>query len=239
MPTEGCGWCSDVNRCVPSNALGGPTTGCTATNFVRSASLCGGTSSGGYARSNPVVTFVDACALSGAVRLIPNVDDTTGASALPFAFRYFGREFAAASALTVSPNGWFSFGTVSNPSIDPGIGQSTGVANAIAAQGRDLLTSTSGVCTAVAGVSGSRRFYVQWAAARTYSSTGGSGSFTFQIVLHEGTNLIDLVYQTMSPATAASVGLNGGAPQTNTLAGCSANPCTISSGSVIRFTPTP
>jgi hypothetical protein len=59
-----------------------------------------------------------------------------------------------------------------------------------------MVTSATGVCTITTGAAPSRTFVVTWQNATLFGMTGTS--LTFSLMLHEGTNVIDVVYNTLT-----------------------------------------
>ena len=93
------------------------------------------------------------------------------------------------------------------------------------------------MCVATVGTAPNRRFVAQWANTR---NLGGNLIMDFEIVLHEGTNLIDLMYRTMD-TTSRTVGMEN---QTGTMgiSGCptaTSYSCAPMTNSRVRFRPIP
>ena len=140
------------------------------------------------------VTYTDVCGLTGATSVLPGVDDSAVTARLPFDFRFWGTTLIANSSVGVSSNGFISLdGIGSNLTAGaiPTAGDPNGV---IAANWIDLVTGPTGVCYATLGTAPSRRWVVQWAGARRYSSA--TSPINMEIVLNETTNIIDIVYGT-------------------------------------------
>ncbi|MDO9018389.1 MAG: hypothetical protein Q8S73_14280 [Deltaproteobacteria bacterium] len=156
-------------------------------------------------RDDPAARWVDSCAEPGHQVVLRDVDDGSFAATLPFRFRYWGTPIEAGAPVLVSPNGYVTF-QVGAPTPANGIipNRLDGVHAVIAAQWRDLRTRAPGVCIAVLGNPGARRWVVQWSDARYYTSI--FGHLNFELVLHETSDAIDLVYDGMTlpePATVA------------------------------------
>lgn len=134
----------------------------------------------------------------------------------------------------VSTNGWISFGQSSlTPSVDMGTTPSTHLysilsstytsnppylRNRIAGLHADLSgvinqnipTLNSSLRIATIGVAPNRSLVVQWENYRYYSPT--DSSFDFQIILHETSNIVDVVYGSMQftySGSSCQVGLGG------------------------------
>ncbi len=183
------------------------------------------------------VTFVDACAAPGVQRLHSGVDDAGALVPLPFAFRYWATDLAAGAMVNVSSNGFMSL----LPAVSSSLGgtiPSVGAPNAvIAAYWRDLVVGAPGMCLATVGAAPSRRWVVQWANTRPF---GGGTTMDFEIVLHEGSNLIDLMYRTMDSANG-TVGVENQAGNA-AVSGCptaTSYSCAPMSNSRVRFRPIP
>ena len=156
-------------------------------------------------RDDPAARWVDACAEPGHLTVLRDVDDGSFGATLPFRFRYWGTPLEQGAPVLVSPNGYVTF-QVGAPTPASGIipNRLDGVHAVIAAQWRDLRTRAPGVCIAVSGNPGARRWVVQWSDARYFTSI--FGHLNFEVVLNETSDTIDLVYDGMTlpePATVA------------------------------------
>jgi hypothetical protein len=139
------------------------------------------------------VTYVNACAASGAVSVLPSLDDNAAVAQLPFAFRFWGTTLIANSGVGISSNGFISLDGVGSADYSPVLPDVSAPNGVIAAQWTDLDTGPSGVCYATLGASPSRRWVVQWSGAKLHGATA-TGTINMEIILYETTNLIDLVY---------------------------------------------
>lgn len=202
------------------------------------AGVCVTGPTGGYTRSAPSLSWIDACAIAGMTRTLRSVDDSSATAALPFStFRLFGR---AVSTMSISSNGAIAMGSgaLGTGGDLPGP-SSTAI---VAPWWTDLRTSGDGVCFGVTGVSPSRSFIVQWNAATNYGD--GRGPLTFQVRFNEGVNTIDFVYNAMvTPATGfyPAVGISNwdGTAASAVCAGAGAmTTCdAVTTGTRVRFTP--
>ena len=190
-----------------------------------------------YRRTDPPaeVAFVDACAAPGARRVLQNIDDGQVTDAVPFPFRYWGN---VVSSVNVASNGFINFDGVSAASTAgtiPDRGTPNGV---VAAYWLDLLTRDTGVCIATVGAAPNRQFVVEWDDAAYYPTR--TGNLTFEIVLNEGTNTIDMLYRTLGTTT---VGVTLGLETIDGTDGavlCSGSTaCPVATGARIRWVPTP
>ena len=183
------------------------------------------------------VTYIDACAAPGATTVLMGADDGSYLARVPFAFRYWATDLAANFSVGVTSNGYVSMmgaadawttGTIPDPDDDNGV---------IAAHWRDLVNNGN-QCIATVGAAPSRKWVVSWPNSRNYA---GAGTLNFEIILSEGSNTIDVVYQTMTGALAGTSGVEN---QTGTMgvAGCPGGTlytCTPTAGTRIRYTPSP
>jgi hypothetical protein len=95
-----------------------------------------------------------------------------------------------------------------------------------------------GVCVATIGNAGTRRHVITWSNSRLYPAT--SDTLTFSVILNEGTNTIDVIYETMTnggnPASTdiAIAGIQNGAATQTTKYSCNETGL-ISTGTKIRY----
>ncbi len=184
--------------------------------------------------------FFEVCSNALATRLLPSQDDASVLVPLPFNFTWWGTTFAAGAMVNVATNGFVSlhpavFSTLQGIIPDPFAPDAV-----IAAWWTDLITSTQGVCTMTTGVAPNRRFYVQWGDVDFYSTR--TGDMNFEIVLNEGSNIVDLVYSRVAAPPAGYVPTVGieSTNGNNAVVVCrSTDPsCTmVTNGTSIRFTP--
>jgi hypothetical protein len=215
---------------------------CTAGQVCR-AGVCSTVTTGmSYTRIDPPasVTFIDACTAPGALRILPGSDDSSSTTPLPFVFPFWGAPIAAGRPVGVSTNGFISLDGIGS-SVTGGELPSTSAPNGvIAAYWRDLVTSSpSGICIVTVGAAPSRRFVVEWPAARHYGSS--SVTITTEVVLNESDGAIDLLTQSASVGVStATVGVENLAG-TRAVSGCVATTalCTPVTGGRVRFAPAP
>ena len=130
-------------------------------------------------------------------------DDTAVAVPLPFTFTFFGQP---RTSVFVSSNGllrFAPFGADSNPTC--GLPRVDGPNGLIAAFWEDLDPSKGGgVFWQVDGAPGARRFIAQWKDVPHFRSAAfasiPAGSHTFEVILHETTNRIELRYGKLAGA---------------------------------------
>ncbi len=195
-----------------------------------------------YTRSTPgiSVTFVDACLTAGHTTLLTSTDDNTATATMPFAFRYWGVPVAAGATLSVSSNGFLTFGANSLTLLGTSFPSTSTPNGVVAPYARDLVTQGDGVCLATTGVAPDRRFAVHWSNVRGYLVTGSA--LTFEAVFNERDLSIDFLYGTMTNPSTGVVGLEnatgsagiGGCPT-----GVTTYSCAMANSARVRFTPSP
>jgi hypothetical protein len=203
------------------------------------AGACGGGANYAVDSSLPAssVPYVDACGAPGSVRLLQSADDDTAMVTLPFATRWWGAAVASGARVYVSSNGYAQLDTSSGWSALSGTIPSASLPNSVLApQWADQVVSASGVCVATVGAAPSRRFVVQWSGSRYYLD---SNSLNYEVILHEGSGVVDFAYGAMSGVVANTVGIESpdGARAFGPCA--TRNSCTIISNARTRFTPIP
>lgn len=187
----------------------------------------------------PGVAHLDACAAPGASRLFRSQDDERTRVALPFAFRFWATDHPAGSPVNVTTNGWISLSDTTETRRSSTLGIPYEPNAVVAPFWRDIVMSGDGMCVATIGASPDRRFVVEWRNAT--DTLNASTRFTFELVLHETTNLIDFSYVALTSPYAASVGLENQAG-TEAVSSCPAdagNYCRPAVGSRVRYQPIP
>jgi hypothetical protein len=178
--------------------------------------------------------FINACSLAGHTTVLALVDDSTALLTVPFSFYLWDYNGTAA---WVSSNGVFGGGSLATTAWTESCPLGTSApANAVLAFWDDQETRT-GVCYGTSGTAPNRKFVVTW--SDSYSFSDSAAHLTYSVILNEGTNIIDVVYQTMTGVYAS--GTSAGVGITNTgstrAAQYSCDTASISSGTAIRFTP--
>ncbi len=191
------------------------------------------------------VPFVDACAASGSTRVtFARADDAEQALSLPFEFPFWGEARAAGSALTVSTSGYVRFGAGDGAlsGIIPSPGLPNGV---IAAHWADLSARDPQLCVAVVGAAPARRLAIEWPDATYYDRSPGA-RLAFEVVLHETTGIIEIVFRAATGARAGTTGVEsldgraGVRPSIELHRGCvdaRGSNCTPEAAEVYRFVP--
>lgn len=192
-----------------------------------------GTGGEGYKITRPTLTFVNACNLSGTKDLEWENDSTTPLQPLPFPFLFFG---SSVSSFWVSTNGVLGFDNqpYSKADFTCPLPAAINSRPSVLAYAADLRTTEDGVCIAVTGTAPSRRLVATWSNA---SRQAGDNTETFSVVLHETTNVIELLYKEMDDTGAnAVIGLiDATGTKAAQLACKQAN--AARSGTAVRFTP--
>ncbi|MES2514817.1 MAG: gliding motility-associated C-terminal domain-containing protein [Bacteroidota bacterium] len=144
---------------------------------------------------------------SGGTAAIGNIDDLWSPVVnIGFNFCYFGNTF---NQLLVGSNGEITFDVslangpenFSTNIILPNVSEHPG--NTICVSYRDIDPSSGGssaVFTYTTGVAPCRKFIAYWSSIPTYSCT--SQLATFQVVLHEGTNIIETYISSSTPCAS-------------------------------------
>ncbi|HRH67629.1 MAG TPA: hypothetical protein PLU53_15125, partial [Bacteroidia bacterium] len=128
-----------------------------------------------------------------------STDDGFASINLPFSFNYFGTSYTSAF---VGTNGYLTFGGSSTALTAQQLPNATAPNNIVALCWNDLLHAAvnTGVDTFTVGSPGSRKFVVRFnsSAVAFYNSGSQSGAFGGKIILHEGTNKIELRIDVMN-----------------------------------------
>ncbi len=111
---------------------------------------------------------------------------------LPFAFNYYGEEM---TSLRIGANGFITFddGAITGSAGGRVFPDPNGFNGIIAGCWGDLLPETGGVCYQSLGAVGDREFVVGFYDVAQYT---GGGNVTFEMILHERTNNIELQIDT-------------------------------------------
>ncbi|MFN8178070.1 MAG: T9SS type A sorting domain-containing protein [bacterium] len=181
-----------------------------------------------YTRTSFAGTYAPISVGGGATALtFSSTDDGTTSIALPFAFTYAGTAFTTSNFLAVCTNGhaFFSTTSVTSPSANANVNlYTTATPNFTLAPYWDDLnigvvgTNPAGsVLYQTQGSVGSRTLTVQWTSVSSYFSTssGQPAVINFQVVLYEGTNVIEFQYgpvvgTSLNTAESASIGIEDG-----------------------------
>ncbi|WP_374496166.1 PEP-CTERM sorting domain-containing protein [Zoogloea sp.] len=145
----------------------------------------------GYTGGGVAYNFRDISATGTSVLPLDDDNATGDVVALGFDFSFYGSSFATTNIAT---NGFLSFGNSYGMCCDGvPLGAGTGVPNQIAVFHMDWMTVTPGAAIyyQTVGVAGSRQFIVQWNRVNEFANDNRA---TFEVILHEGSNAIELQY---------------------------------------------
>jgi PKD repeat protein len=119
-------------------------------------------------------------------------DDEEANITLPFPFTFYG---VPSTTLRVGNNGGVLFWTTSNdvPVVNTDLISATD--NMIVPFWDDLSAETGNVYYQITGTAPNRLFVVEWYNRPHYTSSGGVGSVTLEMILYESTNSIKFQYQ--------------------------------------------
>jgi len=191
-----------------------------------------------------LATFVDACADSSTV-------SSTGSQTMPFAFAMWD---TMSSTVNFDERGIITLGSTTGTASGANVclPDASAPAPAIFAFWDDITLGAGGqMCWTTVGSEPNRQFVIEWSGVDFVSndpmSTDVGSSLTFEAILSEGTNSIDLVYDTMSPpggststrptGTSATVGIQDSSGAAAPGAACGASG--FGSGNAYRFDPIP
>jgi hypothetical protein len=187
----------------------------------------------------PSVVWVDACSLAGHTVQLANVDDCAGtAVTLPFTFRFFDGIFMD---VTPTADGYIGFGPTFNNSCSYGAfapPMSTRPNPAFFYYARDLYQRAGGICMATMGTAPNRVFVHEMNDAYNYFDA--TTHLTIETFLNEGSNTIDVIYQTLTgTGTDGSTSMVGGQNlnATRSFTYESSMAGSLSSGLRVRFQP--
>ncbi|MEI6779223.1 MAG: fibronectin type III domain-containing protein, partial [Chloroflexales bacterium] len=199
-----------------------------------------GTSHPAYAELPPETYVQGTQPTLTATSSYPAIDDGI-ATALPigFPFTFYGTAY---TQFALSTNGFISFNTLTDSAVGSTTLPTASTPNNLIAAFWDDLdgTSTNGkIFYATAGTAPNRRLVVQWTNTGFYSQKTPLG--TFQIILYEGSNTIQVQYRYLvaqdgrAHGNNATVGIENAAGTAAVLH--SYNAVGLTSGQAIRFTP--
>jgi hypothetical protein len=174
------------------------------------------TVTGAAPSTNPasnIYNFKDASFNAGGLPLLfPDWDDSVVYQPVPFTFSLFNDIFEAGEQLSISTNGWMSLAGESNPapqnsmlpaaSVTLTKGGTGVVPRALIAPfwGDLILEGASSVSSRIVGAAPNRQFIVEWSKVTILDSSGNNqnSTITFEAVLFEGSNDIQLMYGDLS-----------------------------------------
>ncbi|MFO0653289.1 MAG: MopE-related protein [Polyangiales bacterium] len=192
---------------------------------------------GPYLRSVSPLPWVDACAQPGAVIVLASADEGVATVAIPFAFSYWG---VAYRTVSITPNGVAEFTAASSQWANTTL-PSPSTPNAVLAFWDDLVLR-GGVCVATVGAAPDRRTVLQWNDAAFYPAADASTHLTFEVVLSEASQTVDVLYDTMqgapdlSSGSSATIGVQEGGGTRFDLVGYN-TPGVANAGTGFRWSP--
>lgn len=130
-------------------------------------------------------------------------DDVSALIPIGFGFDYFG---ATHTSVRVSSNGYLTFGSAGSTYLNTALPGPSQPNDLIAPFWDDLTAGSGAIRYLVAGLAPQRRLVIQWTDAGIF---GGTGSVTFQAILHEGSHRI--VFQYLDVRTNDSHAAGGSA----------------------------
>ena len=180
-------------------------------------------------RAANAFSFVDAAGVAGNLAFLGSNgnDDGVASVPLPFTFSLFNDIYLAGSNISVSTNGWLSLesggdalayqnGPLPGVSVVDASGTARSIPPSLIAPFFDdlaLIPGVSSVSTKVVGTAPNRQFVIQWTKLTILNEDGNDqrANLIFQAVLYEGSNDIQLTYQTLtgnrSNGVSATVGI--------------------------------
>ncbi len=197
--TNGCeaSIASNANCGACGRVCSGTTPSCSATGVC----VAGSPGSAVITRPTIVPAFVEICgAAVPHTTYMPNQDDANAQVPLPFAFRYWNATYASGSMVNLCSNGWLSLNGVATTVLYGSLPDPNQPNGTIAPYFTDLVLSATGVCVATLGVAPSRRFVVEWPQAVLFSDR--SRVVTFEVILNEAAQTVELNYDTMAAPPA-------------------------------------
>jgi len=251
MPCDAGLGCGVAGNCIASVALGAACDPGRVSNACVAPQTCRPTGASktstcalpSYVESEIVSpTFIEACTADATRPAFGSLDDAVSPSLpLGFTLRAYG---AGYTSMQVSTNGVVRLGDATTPALPlSGLALfpwSAATGAVIAAFWTDLVLRTErSVCVRTTGVAPTRVTVVEWSDVTTFDTR--ETNLTFEVVMREGSNQIDLVYQTLDRGTGlayladgtnAAIGVQGSA-------GLDFNrhPGAVSTTRGVRFTP--
>jgi hypothetical protein len=185
------------------------------------------------------VRFLDACAAPGHTNHMDGADDAFERVPLPFAFRYWATNLTAGALVNITSNGWIGLDGMPNAALGGSIPTASAPNAVIALHWTDNMNRNP-MCVATFGTAPNRQWVVEWDAHHYCCSDEPGVSLTYEVILSETSNFIDFVYQTIAGARGGTAGLENPAG-TAAVGACpgGATACTPTTGTRVRFQPTP
>ena len=188
--------------------------------------------------SSYLVQSIPVPAYSGAVSSVSvwtgGNDDGYAELIIPFTFKFYNNDYTKVYPCT---NGYVTFGSGASAYIPQTIPSATAPNNLIALAWADLnLTASGTVRYFTTGVTPNRRFVIEYDTVPPYS---GTGSVTGMIVLHETTNIIEVIVSNSTFTASKTQGVeNLAGSAANAVTGRNNAAWTVTTPGAYRFTPT-
>jgi hypothetical protein len=192
-----------------------------------------------YVMGGSSTSFVDACAVGTNLGKPANVAQT-----MPFPFTLYS---ATSATVHFNPRGMITFGAVGGTSSGSNVKIPSGLAPkpGLFAFWDDIgygAAGTSALCYATLGSAPNRKYVVTWRQMNFIPVADQAASLTFSTFLSEGTNAIDLVYNTMTGPTSRATGSSATVGVQNATAAVATqvyNTSSFGSGTAYSLSPVP
>jgi hypothetical protein len=152
-------------------------------------------------------TFVDVCAMPGVVMALAMADDAVVFASLPFTFHFWSTTLAAGTMLNASSNGYLNADgfTTNNTYHMMGLPQTASPNLVIAPYWADNY-NIGAQCFATLGSAPTRRWVAEWSAT-VPCCTLTAPRFGYEAILHEGTDVIEFLYDDRTRAMPRTIGI--------------------------------
>jgi hypothetical protein len=191
-----------------------------------------------YTRSTSSRTF-SSIRFTGTPVTLTDLDEGYGSLSAPFAFSLAGASVSSGALLYVSSNGVLHTDSSIAPYTNVAIPSSSAPNGFAAPFWDDLYFATGGVYYETQGPSGGRVLVIEWSSAGHYSAT--SDTFSFQVRVYEGTNVVEFHYGTRSALGTwdGTIGIEDSTGFDGVTEFCSptCRPVDVADGTVISLTP--
>ena len=130
-------------------------------------------------------------------------DSNYGPFSLGFTFPFYGTDY---TAVRICTNGWLSFTSTATAYTNQGIPNSS-VPNALIAPFWDDLSPNYGGSVRYLSDAGNGRFIAQWTDVPRWTSSGGTGSYTFQAILYQDGRIVYQYSDLVGDVNSCTVGI--------------------------------
>jgi len=129
-------------------------------------------------------------------------DDATTTATIPFSFNFYGTNY---TAINICSNGWVNFGASATTYVNYAFPNASAPLACIGIGECDLTTASTGTITyGTNGTTPNRLFIVKYNAVPTLS---GTGTITGEIILHETSNVIDIMINNCNVSINHTIGI--------------------------------